>query len=123
MLFVFLGFIELQIIQEMSLELNKKHQVAGHRNQLSNDSFRRERSDLCRRSAVAEARVVALEVCARRLVHVFVRLQKPLSPTGLPRLMSVFYEQDIDDHSPGTRVPEISLVFVTAEFCVVPSQS
>lgn len=70
--YVFLVSIELQIIQEMSLELNKKHQVAGHRDQLLNDSFRRERSDLSRRSAVAEARVVALEVSARRLVHVFV---------------------------------------------------
>lgn len=54
--------IELQIIQELTLALSKQHQVAGHRDQVLNDSFRRQRVDLSKRSAEAEARVAELQV-------------------------------------------------------------
>lgn len=46
----------------MSMELSKHNLVAGHRDQVLNNSFRRERSDLHRRSEGAEARVRKLEV-------------------------------------------------------------
>ena len=46
----------------MSLELSKFNQVAGHRDQVLNESFRRQKSELSKRSAGAEARVFALEV-------------------------------------------------------------
>ncbi len=56
-----------KILQEMSLELQRLNNVTGHRHSLLNDSFRREKSDLSRRSAGAEARVSALEEEKERL--------------------------------------------------------
>lgn len=46
----------------MSLELSKHNQVTGHREQMQNESFRRQKSDLSRRCVGAQARVAALEV-------------------------------------------------------------
>ncbi|CAM9404192.1 unnamed protein product, partial [Hapterophycus canaliculatus] len=54
-------------IQEMSLELQRRENVSGHRESVLNESFRRENSDLSRRSAGAEARVAALEEERERL--------------------------------------------------------
>lgn len=51
-----------QTIQEMSLDLSKQNQVTGHREQMQNESFRRQKSELSRRCVGAEARVAALEV-------------------------------------------------------------
>ncbi|CAM9374864.1 unnamed protein product [Scytosiphon promiscuus] len=48
-------------IREMSLELQRRDNVSGHRESVLNESFRRERSDLSRRSLGAEARAAALE--------------------------------------------------------------
>eukprot|EP00904_Undaria_pinnatifida_P009250 jgi/Undpi1/5455/HiC_scaffold_2.g00734.m1 len=54
-------------IQEMSLELSKQNQVTGHREQVQNESFRRQKSDLSRRCVGAEARVAVLERESGRL--------------------------------------------------------
>lgn len=51
-----------QTIQELSLELTKQNQVAEHRENVRNDSLRRQKSDLSRRSSGAEDRVKTLEV-------------------------------------------------------------
>lgn len=56
-----------KVIQEMSLELQRLKNVSGHRDSVLNDSFRRETSNLSRRSAGAEARVAALEEEKERL--------------------------------------------------------
>lgn len=56
-----------KVIQEMSLELQRLNNVSGHRDSVLNGSFRREKSDLSRRSAGAEARVAALEQEKERL--------------------------------------------------------
>lgn len=56
-----------KVIQEMSLELQRLKSVGGHRESVLNESFRREKSDLSRRSAGAEARVAALEEDIKRL--------------------------------------------------------
>lgn len=54
-------------IQEMSLELQRRDNVNGHRESVVNESLRREKSDLTRRSAGAEARVAALKEERERL--------------------------------------------------------
>lgn len=56
-----------KVIQDMSLELQRLKNVSGHRDSVLNDSFRRETSNLSRRSAGAEARVAALEEEKERL--------------------------------------------------------
>lgn len=56
-----------KVIQEMSLEIQRLNNVGGHRESVMNESFRREKSDLSRRSAGAEARVAALEEETERL--------------------------------------------------------
>ncbi|CAM9146579.1 unnamed protein product [Ectocarpus fasciculatus] len=56
-----------KVIQEMSLELQRRDNVGGHRESMLNESFRRERSDLSKRSAGAEARAAALEAENKRL--------------------------------------------------------
>ncbi|CAM9145127.1 unnamed protein product [Ectocarpus sp. 4 AP-2014] len=56
-----------RVIQEMSLELQRRDNVGGHRESVLNESFRRERSDLSKRSAGAEARAAALEAENKRL--------------------------------------------------------
>ena len=56
-----------KVIQEMSLELQRLNNVSGHRDSVLNESFRREKSDLSRRSAGAEARVAVLEEEKERL--------------------------------------------------------
>lgn len=56
-----------KVIQEMSLELQRLNNVGGHRESVLNESFRRENFDLSRRSAEAEARVIALEEETRQL--------------------------------------------------------
>lgn len=56
-----------KVVQEMSLELQRLKNVSGHRDSVLNDSFRRETSNLSRRSAGAEARVAALEGEKERL--------------------------------------------------------
>lgn len=56
-----------KVIQDMSMELQRLKNVSGHRDSVLNESFRRETSDLSRRSAGAEARVVALEEEKERL--------------------------------------------------------
>lgn len=56
-----------KVIQEMSLEIQRLNNVGGHRESVMNESFQREKSDLSRRSAGAEARVAALEEETERL--------------------------------------------------------
>lgn len=56
-----------KVIQEMSLELQRRDNVGGHRESMLNESFRRERSDLSKRSAGAEARAAALEAENKQL--------------------------------------------------------
>lgn len=75
---IFLQHSALQIIQDMSLELSKHNQVAGHRDQALNESFRRQKSDLSRRTAEAEARVTALKVDILVVAHTVHFLHHPL---------------------------------------------
>lgn len=101
-----------QIIQELSLELSKHNRVAEHRDHLLNDSFRREKSDLFRRSAGAEARVAALEVRAITIAiesRILPRYPPPKAPHQRCRpitgMLSSFRTENVEADAPGCLAP------------------